>query len=208
MEDCRNDLLFASDNRHLLTWHTDGTALVWDPYLLPHASSLLTPDEVRKCWDELAGKHAVVAFTAICRLIAVPKLAVPFFARALERDNAAEARVQRWLADLDSDTYQRREEAQRQLARLGADVVGDVREALKAAASLEAKLRLERLLRTLPASDPKSLQRIRALEVLERIGTHQAAAVLKKLAAGAPGSRLTREARESLERLTRMARDR
>jgi hypothetical protein len=37
--------------------------------------------------------------------------------------------------------------------------------------------------------------------VLERIATAEAAAVLKKLAGGAAGSRRTRQAREALERL-------
>jgi len=44
-----------------------------------------------------------------------------------------------------------------------------------------------------------------AIEVLERIGTPPARQMLEKLAAGADGARLTREARASLERLNKRA---
>jgi hypothetical protein len=47
------------------------------------------------------------------------------------------------------------------------------------------------------------LRSVRALAVLEHIGTAAAGEVLAKLAAGAPEARLTREAQDSLERLRR-----
>jgi hypothetical protein len=42
---------------------------------------------------------------------------------------------------------------------------------------------------------------MRAVEVLERIGTAEARQVLQVIAQGAPGARLTREAQEALKRL-------
>jgi len=47
------------------------------------------------------------------------------------------------------------------------------------------------------------LQRLRAIHVLERIGTKEACDVLKKLSTGAEAVRETREAMEALERLSR-----
>jgi hypothetical protein len=47
------------------------------------------------------------------------------------------------------------------------------------------------------------LRSAQALAVLEHIGTAAAGEVLAKLAAGAPEARLTREAKDSLERLRR-----
>ena len=44
---------------------------------------------------------------------------------------------------------------------------------------------------------------LRAIEVLEHIGTAEARQVLKSLANGAPEARRTREAKSSLERLAK-----
>jgi hypothetical protein len=47
------------------------------------------------------------------------------------------------------------------------------------------------------------LQAMRAVELLERIGTLEARQVLEHLAKGVAGARLTEEAQASLERLAR-----
>jgi hypothetical protein len=47
------------------------------------------------------------------------------------------------------------------------------------------------------------LQRLRAVQVLERIGSPEARQILEALAKGAPGARETREAQASLSRLAR-----
>ena len=46
-----------------------------------------------------------------------------------------------------------------------------------------------------PVTSPDLLQQLRAVEVLERIGTPEARALLQPLAKGAPGHRLTEAAR-------------
>ena len=51
-----------------------------------------------------------------------------------------------------------------------------------------------------PFSDPEILRMIRAIEVLERIGSAEARTLLDALAAGGPGHRLTEDAREAAER--------
>jgi len=58
-------------------------------------------------------------------------------------------------------------------------------------------------LATLPALSPENLRTVRAVEVLERAGTAEARAVLKKLASGASGAVITVEARAALARLPR-----
>jgi hypothetical protein len=74
-------------------------------------------------------------------------------------------------------------------------------------ASLEARRRIEQLLDSLTTTvpSPDMLRQLRALAVLERIGSEPARALLRELASGTPDARLTREASATVARLTRFA---
>ncbi len=69
-------------------------------------------------------------------------------------------------------------------------------------ASLDKKKRLEDLLAKLEPGRAagKTLRELRAVEVLEWLGTNEAEDVLRALSQGAEGSRLTEEARAALVR--------
>jgi hypothetical protein len=108
------------------------------------------------------------------------------------------------LADLDSTSFPRREAASRQLTSLADRAGPALHAALKTDLSAEQRRRIEEALATLTAVPPaNALRDLRAVEVLERIGTPEAGLVLEKLARGAPEARLTREAKATLERLAR-----
>jgi hypothetical protein len=67
---------------------------------------------------------------------------------------------------------------------------------------VELRRRVTDLLRPPQFVDhPEDLQRLRAVEVLERIGSREARQVLEALAGGAAISQWTQEAKASLERL-------
>ena len=51
---------------------------------------------------------------------------------------------------------------------------------------------------------PDVLRQVRAVELLERLGSREAQDVMKTLAQSAPEARLTQEAKASLERLARL----
>jgi hypothetical protein len=108
------------------------------------------------------------------------------------------------LADLDSSEFRKREAAAARLRELGDRAGGALREALKAGPSLDKRRRLESLLRALegPPSG-EALRELRAVAVLERVGTPEARGLLKELARGGADARLTREAKASVERLAR-----
>jgi hypothetical protein len=82
-----------------------------------------------------------------------------------------------------------------------------LRKVLTSRPSLEVQQRVQRLLVKLAGvrrNPPRQrLRLLRALEVLEHIGTAAAQQVLKTLAGGAPDAQLTQEARAALNRLTR-----
>jgi hypothetical protein len=200
-----SSFVFAPGGRDLIACDSDGTALVWDCYGAPSVSRPITPEVARGLWDDLGGASARRAFDGICSLVAYPRAGVALIARELPPCEIDARWVRHLLAELDADSFEQREAAQQQLEALGNDVEGDLLDALAAKPTLEFKRRAERLLKALPKADPKSVLQTRALEVLERIGTPDAVAVLKKLANGAAGSRLTREARESLDRVKRFS---
>jgi HEAT repeat protein len=115
--------------------------------------------------------------------------------------------VPRLLADLDSDQFATRENAAKELAKLREEIEPALRKVLEGQPSEEMRRRVKELL-DLPRAVPsgETLRTLRAIQVLERIGTKEACEVLKKLSTGAQAARETREAKEALERLSREVR--
>jgi hypothetical protein len=108
------------------------------------------------------------------------------------------------VADLGSKQFPRRDRAARELEKLGDRVETALQQALERGPSLEVRRRIEGLLArcaetAVPA--PEQLRVLRALEVLERIGSAEARRILQTLAGGAAEARLTREAAASARRL-------
>jgi hypothetical protein len=134
-----------------------------------------------------------------------PQQAVPFLREKLSPVTVEETRrITRRVADLDSDRFADREDASRELLRLGLAAQPALRRVLEGRPSLEVRKRVERLLRDLETRPhPEALRPLRALVVLEAVGTPEARQVLQTLAEGAPDAHWTEEARAALERLRR-----
>jgi hypothetical protein len=77
--------------------------------------------------------------------------------------------------------------------------------ALDGEPSLVLRRRIERLLDKLYVPTPRQLRDLRAVELLELVGRSDARQLLKTLADGVSGTRLTREAKSAIERLTKQA---
>jgi hypothetical protein len=127
------------------------------------------------------------------------------------------ARVPQFLRDLDDDAFPVRQKAKAELARLGKTAEPALRQALTKSPSPEMRRSLEQLLKELDAKrqtpfegsfrSKESLHGVRAVEVLEQIGTAEARAVLETLANDAPVmSALAREAQAALDHLERARR--
>src|SRR5262249_47783955 len=112
-------------------------------------------------------------------------------------------RVAGWIKDLDSNEFDAREKAASELERLGEMAGPALRKALDGNPSLEVRQRLEGLLAKVDARIPtgESLRGLRAIWVLEWVGTPAARQLLKELAASTTASWQTEEARTALERL-------
>lgn len=119
--------------------------------------------------------------------------------RAAERPKPE--KVTHLIKALDSELFAEREQATEALEKYAETVAADLRRVLSQKPTLEMRRRIEPLLERLEAvPQGRRLQAMRALEVLEHIGTAEARELLRQLAHGAAEARLTQEARQTLQR--------
>jgi hypothetical protein len=108
------------------------------------------------------------------------------------------------LDDLDSDNFQKREEATRWLEGMeGARPA--LLEVLGRRPGPERRRRIERLVRGWDdySHNASLLRTLQGVRVLEQIAGQEARALLRQLAGGVPDAHLTHEAKGALERLSR-----
>jgi len=189
--------------RRVFTTMADGTGLVWD--IAPAAASSTADEkELEACWTDLRADDSAKAYAAVWRLSASPpESIVPFLSRHLRPEQAPNAaKLRQFVADLDSDMFRVRERATKDLEALGHAAAPALQKALAAGPSAETRRRIEQLLARKPAvaSQPDHLRRLRAMQVLERIGTPQARGILTDLGAGLPLAPETKEAQAALAR--------
>jgi WD40 repeat protein len=198
---------FAPDGKSLASSSTDTTALVWDLRgLAARASRGPRPGELPALWADLGSPDAGKAYRAFTTLAGPSKQTVPFLRERLRPAAPLDSKwVARRIAELDSDRFEKRQQAADELERLGERAEPALRQALKGKPSLEAHRRLQALLDKVTRAAPSGarLQALRAVEVLERLDGPQAREVLTRLAAGPPEARLTQEAQAALRRLAR-----
>src|SRR5262249_46916303 len=158
----------------------------------------LSPAELDTHWGELAEADAARAYRAVWDLAAAPE-ALPFLKQRLAPVPAPDARrLQKALADLDSESFARRQQAMRE-GEKAADLAGPaLRKLLESRVTLETRQRVQQLLAKVATPSGEQLRQLRALEALEHAGTPEARRVLEAAARGAPEARLTREAQATL----------
>jgi WD40 repeat protein len=196
-----NELAFAPDGRTLVAAMTDTTILFWD--LVPAGKE--AAKDMQAAWADLAANDAAKAYRALCRLLAAPADAVALLRSRLKPvENVDEKRLARWIAELDAGEFAVREKATEELRKLDKLAEPALRQALASRPTLEMRRRLQGLLDDVSSwrPPPEILRQLRAIEVLERLGTPEALALLQTLAGGAAGARLTRKARAAVRRLT------
>jgi RNA polymerase sigma factor (sigma-70 family) len=197
---------FSPDGRRVLTASADTTALIWDLGLPPEPRPKILSDKaLESLWGDLGDADAGRADAAIWALVAAPQQALALLKKNVRPMPDAPPDWRKWVKDLGSAQFAVREKASRELEALGERAYPVLKQELTGTPTLEVRHRIERLLGRLayPLKSPDTIRELRAVEVLEHIGTEQAGQVLRALGKGAPGSRLTAEARASLERLAK-----
>ena len=198
-------LTFAPDGKSVATGGRDTTGLVWE---LPKPATVANskPPEVNleSRWKELAGEDAAKAYEAIWALAGAPGPAIAYL-----RDNLRPAmfanpeQIARLIGDLDSEQFEQRKKASLDLEKIGEAASPFLRKALEADPSAEVRKRIEEVLKKTDAATPRgeALRTLRAIEVLEAIGSPEAKAVLGSLAKGMPDAAITRAAQGAMARI-------
>src|SRR5262249_21115081 len=171
-------------------------------------ASELSATQLDGLWADLAGADAVRAFRAVWLLAAAPGSALPFLTKqrlksAPEPVTDAK-RVAELIKSLDDNDFKVRERSSEALVKSGKSAEAAMRKALQEGhSSAEVRLRLEAILERIggPPASGDGVRALRAIEVLEHIGTSEAKELLEKLAKNSDDARLAREAKAALGRL-------
>jgi hypothetical protein len=203
-------LAFSADGKWLVSGAKDSSALIWDwehiRKLAVKGNTETSLPAVESLWTDLGSKDAAKANAAIQALGASPGQAVTMLKARLRPMTAVDRKMlNKLLDDLDNASSEVRDNAQRSLEKLGDLAADGIKERLKTSPPFEVVRRLEDLQRKLNAGNvtAETLQALRAIEVLELIGTPEARAVLETMTKGAAGHRVTVDAGASLQRLTK-----
>jgi hypothetical protein len=199
-------LAFAPDGASLASGSTDSTVLLWDvPGIrtgrVPAAA--LAPKELAGLWNDLANPEASRAYRAMARMMTAPVVSLVFLKNQLPpaATNVDADALARLLKNLASDKFLVREKAGKELAKFGEPAEPLLRKALAKHTELEVRRRVQRVLdgidleRSNPS--PERLRIMRAVEVVETIGSNAARKLLAAWARGTPAA-LTHEAQAAV----------
>jgi hypothetical protein len=202
-------LAFPPDSRILASGSNDETCILWDLSGRQLAdcqkTGKITENDVHPLWKGLLGDAASGAWRDSQTLVAAGDANVAFLERRLKPvEKPSAERLATLIAALDHEDFDQREAASTALALVGEQCKEALDRALAADPTPESKRRLEALLDHLgPTLTGERLRYLRAIEVLEHVGTQDARRLLAKLATGADDDALTLEARASVARLSR-----
>jgi dipeptidyl aminopeptidase/acylaminoacyl peptidase len=197
-------LALSPDGRTLASGGEDKIVLLHD--LTAQSRRASQEMDLERAWTSLLSSDAAEAEKGVASFMAGPVEGVSFLAARLQPVTQVKPeRLNRLIADLDHPRYVVRRDAERELETLGMQAGSSLQQVLRGKPSLELRRRAERLLDLVEDEQPgfEELRVLRALELLEQLATKEAARLIERIAAGAPGARPTRQAQSSLARLRR-----
>jgi WD40 repeat protein len=193
-------LAFTSDGKRLVSGSADTTMLVWDVSAFQKAkASTLVRDRLDACWRDLAS-DAAKSHTAIHTLVQGQDQTVAFLQERLPPAKLPD--IDQLVRQLNADKFETREEARKQLEKVGIVAEPALRKALEGKPAPELQQQVETILAKMDGPLPADVLRdLRAIEVLEKIATAKAIELLQKLGNSVPGTLLADDAQAALTRL-------
>lgn len=198
---------FSPDGSKLVSGFADSSSLIWniaDPPVVGE-SKPIDSQTFQDLWKVLAEPGVVESYRAIFRLANAGDGTVSFLSKQMQPVKAADPdEIKKLLRDLGDDTFTTRKTAFRRLKELDRLAIKEVEAAFKTSQSQEVKKRCNDLLKSARSNlvtNREQIHQLRAIQVLEKIGSPKAEALLEKLATGAPEARQTIEAKKVLARL-------
>jgi hypothetical protein len=196
---------FSADGRILALGYADGGLLLHKSPAAPPRKLLpatIDVDKLKKLWQSLAQPDAKFAYKARLQLKAASQQTLALFRQELKPQKADAKQLADWIEQLGSTSFKQRESALTALEKAGDAAQQALESALARKPVLEEKLRIELLLGKIkPLPSGETLRALRAIVILEAIGSEDARTVLRDLAEGAPGARVTEAAKAALKRM-------
>jgi WD40 repeat protein len=200
------ELAFSPDGGALVSASADGTLLFWKVPKIKGGESETPLEEWKELWEWLGGDDAKLAYWAIWKLRGAGDQTVARIKERVRRVSGVDLqKVQKLIASLDAPAFEKRRNALDELSRIGEQAEPALRKALEGEPSVEMRTQVRNLLGKLRLQtySGEPLRALRAVQVLERIGTPKAREALEELAKGAAEARLTKDANAAADRLTR-----
>src|SRR5262249_39055791 len=151
-------LAFAPDGKMLASGLADTTAVLWEVSntVPPSRKNELSADTLKQLWADLAGTDAAKAYAALWTLSADPEQTLPFLNQHLRAAPPIDPkRIEALIAQLGHDDFARREEAERELKKLGEAAEQALRVVAERPPSLEVRRRIQALLASPPPWTPQ-----------------------------------------------------
>jgi WD40 repeat protein len=165
----------------------------------------LSAEELADLWTDLADKDYGRCDAAWRKLAAAGDNAIPFLKeriRPIAVPPLDRKRVERLLADLDSDHFVTREKATRDLTSLGELAIIPLQRFMKKPSSVESDRRAHLIFKNLsePVPTPDRLRTLEVLELLEQLRSPRAVALLQEIGRDALVPQIWREAGQAARR--------
>jgi WD40 repeat protein len=199
---------FSGDGNLVASASADHTILIWRqarPARMQADADEAAAKQIKMWWDEL-GRDLPAGQAAVAQLVAHPRQAVKWIGSEVKPASPSRTdpqRIAQLIEALDCDSFKERQEATAALEALGVLAEAQLQKVLVGKPSLETRVRVEQLLARLEnvATMPERLRTMRALLVLEWIGSAEAEEVLATLRQGAAESDITQLAQAALARM-------